>query len=84
MQKTNPAGHSKPDQSTHGAAVTPPRPDRLLRLPAVIEMTGLGKSSIYSDEVLAAARVRISARLVGWMESDIYRWLAARPKAGGQ
>lgn len=70
-------------QTGSGAAAQAGRPDRLLRLSAVVEMTGLGKSSIYADPELSSVKRRISSRLVGWLESDVARWLASRPKSSG-
>ena len=64
----------------------PGKPEKMLRLPAVEELTGLRKSSLY-----AGARngtfpqpVRLSARAVAWRESDIAIWQAQRQKTGGQ
>lgn len=75
----------QPVQLTHGA--TPTRPGKLLRLPLVMDLTGLGKSSIYSktkDGTFPPA-VRLSARAVGWRESDIDRWINERtPTTAGQ
>ncbi len=90
MQKTalvGNAGTARPvhsgaaERSGSETATSDRRNDRLLRLPAVIERTGLGKSSVYADPFLSRSRVRISARLVGWRESDIDRWIADRTAA---
>lgn len=52
----------------------------LLRLPAVIARCGLRKTSIYLGirEGTFPAPVALGARAVGWRESDIETWLAAR------
>lgn len=91
MKKPNHTRHLKSvhsagaahQQKGAGTAAPPIRPDRLLRLSAVVEMTGLGKSSIYADPELSSVKRRISSRLVGWLESDVARWLESRPKSSG-
>ena len=53
----------------------------ILRLPEVMRLTGLGRSTIY--RLLAAGQfpppVRLSERAVGWRRSDVDNWTAARP-----
>jgi prophage regulatory protein len=55
-------------------------PAQILRLPQVCRMTGLGRSMIYQLEAERRfpCRVRIGARAVGWVESEVQGWLAAR------
>ena len=52
----------------------------IYRLPAVCEITGLSKATIY--RLLARgefpARVKLSPRCVGWRVAEIDAWLAAR------
>lgn len=80
---------TQPEQPTHGATpktfdghvtVTPTRPEKLLRLDAVEERTGLKKSSVYAGMKARTfpAAVRLSARAVAWRESDIDRWISDR------
>lgn len=61
---------------------TPSRqgPIRLLRLPQVMEMTGLRKTKIYELHAEGAfpRRVRITAHSVGWVEAEVQAWLARR------
>ena len=66
------------------AATISAKPGKLLRLPRVIEATGFGKSSIYAGVKTGdfPAPVRLSARAVGWRESDIERWISERVKTG--
>lgn len=54
-----------------------------LRLPAVIRMTGLGRSTIYRMEAARQfpQRVKLGLRAVGWMESEVREWLAMRAGA---
>lgn len=51
-----------------------------LRLPSVVQMTGLGRSTIYklSSQKRFPAPVRLTARAVGWRRVDIERWSEAR------
>ena len=55
-------------------------PIRILRLAAVIDMTGLGKTKIY--ELQAQGRfpmsVRITPHSVGWVEEEVQAWLSTR------
>lgn len=54
--------------------------ERILRRPAVEARTGLARSTIYDWMKNGAfpKPVALGARLVGWRESDIEEWLAAR------
>ena len=56
---------------------------KILRLPAVKALVGLGKTSLYrliSDGSFPAP-IALGSRAVAWRESDIDAWLAARPSA---
>ncbi|MCZ6741136.1 MAG: AlpA family transcriptional regulator [Alphaproteobacteria bacterium] len=57
--------------------------DKFLRLPQVIDQTGLSKASIYRLERQGdfPHRVSISPGTVGWRESEIDQWIDGRPKA---
>lgn len=54
-----------------------------LRMPTVMRMTGLGRSTIY--RLIADRRfpspVRLGPRAVAWRRSDLDRWSEARPEA---
>ena len=53
-------------------------PSHILRLKAVLERTGLSRSTLYrkmNDRTFPTA-LRISARCIGWRESDVDAWLA--------
>lgn len=58
-------------------------PSLLLRLPAVMRLTGLGRSTIY--RMVAERRfptpVRITNRAVAWRRADLDQWSEARPAA---
>jgi prophage regulatory protein len=59
-------------------AATPLR--RILRLPEVCALTGLGRSFIY--QLQAEGRfpqgVKLGVRAVGWVEEEVQRWLGDR------
>jgi len=52
----------------------------ILRLPAVRARTGRSRSSIYAD--IQAGRfpapIKLGPRSVGWLETDVTRWLESR------
>lgn len=53
---------------------------RILRLPEVIEITGLSRSTIYAlraDRAFPPA-TRLSSRCIGWTQSSIHRWIEER------
>ena len=50
---------------------------RLLRLPAVKEVTGLSRSTIYADPSFPQS-VKIGARAVAWIEEEIRDWIDTR------
>ncbi len=56
---------------------TPAQPGKLIRLPAVCELTGLGKSSVYSIADFPK-RVVLSRRAVGWRLSEVMAWIEGR------
>ena len=55
--------------------------DRYIRRPAVQDMTGLSRSTIYDLMAKGAfpRPVRLTAKAVAWPESAIAEWLAQRP-----
>jgi prophage regulatory protein len=57
--------------------------DRHLRRPAVEQLTGLSRSTIYDLMTKGEfpRSVRLTARAVAWPESAIAEWLAQRPKS---
>lgn len=55
-------------------------PQRLLRLPKIIDQTGHARSSIYDGirDGTFPKPVRLCGRSVAWVESEIAGWIAAR------
>jgi prophage regulatory protein len=76
-------GAPKPEQAPHADKEFTPmssRPIRLLRLPQVIDATGLGKTTIYALQAEGdfPMRVKITAHSVAWVEEEVQAWLTAR------
>lgn len=57
---------------------------RMLRLPQVIQLTGLGRDSIYQlGNTGQFPRPRkIGERASAWREDEIQKWIESRPVAG--
>jgi prophage regulatory protein len=62
------------------ATPTDDLPRQLARLPAVLKLTGLGRSTIYRwiAEGSFPAPVRLGPRAVAWRWSDLERWTQSR------
>lgn len=58
-------------------------PAQLLRLPAVIDRTGLSRSSIYRHEATGAfpRRIKLGEHASAWLAADVDRWIAERVAA---
>jgi prophage regulatory protein len=54
---------------------------RLLRLPAVMDATGLARSTVYRmiAERTFPAPVKLAKRAVGWRQDDVREWSIRRP-----
>jgi prophage regulatory protein len=59
--------------------------ERHIRRPEVQHLTGLGRSTIYSliGKGEFPRPVKLTAKAVGWPESEIAKWLASRNKVAG-
>ena len=77
---------ASPQPHDGGATPAPKKPGKLVRLPRAMEISGLGKSSIYFGVKTGTfpAPVRLSARAVGWREEDLDKWISERVPTGGQ
>jgi prophage regulatory protein len=54
------------------------KPDRILRLPAVLDRTGLSRSTLYR-KIKAGTfpkQIALSTRCAGWRESAVHEWVA--------
>jgi prophage regulatory protein len=56
-------------------------PTRLLRLPAVIAMTGMGRDSIYrlAREGRFPKPRKLTERSSAWREDEVLAWIESRP-----
>lgn len=53
--------------------------DRLLRLPAVLQITGMGRNTVYTriKEGTFPKQVKIGPKSVAWRQSEINQWMAS-------
>lgn len=65
----------------HAKPSADPAPPVFLRMPNVMRLTGLGRSTIYRlmAEQKFPCPVRLGLRAVAWRRSDLDRWSEARP-----
>lgn len=56
------------------------RPQKVLRLPSVVERVGISRSTIYEMQFAGdfPKPIKLGKRSVGWLEADIDKWLATR------
>ncbi len=56
---------------------------KILRLPALKELTGLSRSTLYLriSKNEFPAPISLGGRAVGWLEEDIENWLAEKIEA---
>lgn len=66
-----------------GAIAAPKKTDRIVRLPEVVSITGLGRGSIYRLMKLGKfpKQVKLSERASGWRESALHAWVESRKEA---
>ena len=57
---------------------------RMLRLPEVVERTGLSQTTIWRREREGSfpRRRRLGSNLVGWRSDEVAQWIDALPEAG--
>ena len=53
-------------------------PEKILRLPVVLDRTGLSRSTVYLrvNEGRFPRPVSLGARAVGWIETEVEEWIA--------
>ena len=56
------------------------RPEKTASGAACVRSTGLPKRSRSSQQAARQSAVKLSAHLVGWQASEIYKWTMARPE----
>jgi prophage regulatory protein len=63
--------------SAKEASMSADTPDRILRLPTVLKLTGLCRSTLYRkvDAGKFPRQIRIAERCVGWRESAVRDWM---------
>jgi len=68
------------DKETIGTPMLPSSMMRLLRLPEVCRITGLGRAMIYRLQARDSFphSVKITDHAVGWIDSEVQAWLAQR------
>ena len=56
---------------------------KIMRLPEVLEITGLSKASVYRMRAAGTfpAPRQLGPRAVGWPDAEIAKWISARPLA---
>ena len=56
--------------------------EKILRPQAVVKMVGLSRSTLWrmENEGLFPARRKISKAAIGWLESEVLKWMAERVK----
>jgi len=66
-----------------GTADHPEPVPYLLRLPAVLRTTGLGRSTLYRliSERAFPPPVKLARRAVAWRQEEVHRWASARAPA---
>lgn len=56
---------------------------RILRLPEVIERSGLSRASIYRGAGNFPRPVKLTARAIGWRLADVEAWIESRGVSSG-
>jgi prophage regulatory protein len=71
---------SQPASPLPITTLPPQAPVRLLRLPEVMQRVGLRRAAIYTllREGKFPQQVRLGARAVAWVESEVEEWIARR------
>lgn len=71
------------DRRPYSQMIPTGRSIRMLRLRRVLEITGLGKTTIYQLQANGnfPMRVQLTAHSVAWVEDEVLAWLARRAEA---
>ena len=59
---------------------------KILRLPAVLERVGIGKTALYGliSRGEFPPPLKLSTRAVGWCVGEVEQWINERPRATGE
>ena len=59
---------------------------KMMRLPAVLEETGLSRSALYALMTAGGfpRPLRIGARAGAWIEDEVDAWIKSRPRGGSE
>lgn len=59
--------------------------EKILKLPAVMELTGLGRATVFSSVKSGnfPAPLKLTKRSTGWLQSEVDSWIAERRNARG-
>jgi prophage regulatory protein len=68
------------DQGDASSSLSRAPSDRLLRLPEVQRLTGLGRSAIYEQMSTGSfpRSIKVGSRSVSWSEAAVQAWIAKR------
>lgn len=71
------AGKSAMLRSKRSLAMMPEPPERILRINAVLDRTGLSRATLYRKIADGSfpKQIKLSTRCAGWRESAINAWL---------
>jgi prophage regulatory protein len=60
-------------------------PEKILRLPNVLDRTGMSRSTVYLrvTEGMFPRPVSLGARAVGWIETEVEEWIARQIEVPG-
>ncbi|MGH7186797.1 MAG: helix-turn-helix transcriptional regulator, partial [Pseudomonadota bacterium] len=83
LESAHPATDAMSDGSQHSPPSGVEPIPRLLRLPAVLQATGLARSTVYRmvAEHTFPAPVKLGRRAVAWRHDDVRQWAIGRPAA---
>lgn len=82
LANASPAPSGSP-QARHAAAQTMDARPILLRLPMVMRITGLARSTIYKliSQNQFPVPIKLSKRAVAWLQPEIESWVSSRVRA---
>lgn len=75
--QTLPKLHSTHHRVQHRSEIMTDAPDRILRIKAVLALTGLSRSTLYRkvEQGRFPKQINIAERCVGWRQSAVREWM---------